>query len=477
MTSLRENDVYEVVDYNGQDTISSRWIFTEKTGGDSRIVKARLVARGFEEDSNLLELRTDSPTCSKHALRSVMVSASMFNWKINSIDIATAFLQGNKIQREVYLRPPKDVCPQDKAWRLKRCIYGLNDAPRAWYERVTEELMSLGAVRSILDNAMYMWYEGSQLVGHLVSHGDDFVYGGTDQWQEKVIGTIKRKFKISAESEGSFKYLGLNVVQTTEGISLDQSKYIEELKMIELHPDRLKEREEVLTKEERSQLKSLSGQMLWVTNQTRPDMAFETCVMSNTGKDPTVRKIVDANKAVRKIQNSNDVKVKFPPLGKPSDISIVAYGDGTHASLSDGSSQGAFIIFLHGNGKIAPMMWQSKKLKRVTKSPLASEALSLGETADAGLLIANMVKEIYKLPAIPQVRFFSDSKSLKDALYTSNTVEDMSIRVSIARMREMVNLGEISVKWVEGKRQLADVLTKKGASSEALLRVLACGEL
>ena len=73
---------------------------------------------------------------------------------------------------------------------------------------------------------------------------------------------------------------------------------------------------------------------------------------------------------------------------------------------------------------------------------------------------------------MPTIKAYADSKSLRDALHTSNSVEDLSLRVNIGRLREMINLGEISVHWVEGKKQLADVLTKRGASSENLLRVL-----
>ena len=475
LSNLLNNDVYEVVNYSGQETVSTRWVFTEKVVDEEIIVKARMVARGFEE--NLNEIRTDSPTCNKHSLRFVMVSASMFNWTVYSIDIASAFLQGKVIEREVYLRPPKDVCDPSKVWKLKRHIYGLNDAPRSWYDKVSHEFLTLGAVRSLLDPAMFMWYKDAQLIGHLVSHVDDFVYGGTVEWNAKVIDSIKSQFKISKESQGSFIYIGLSVVQTNEMITIDQSKYIENISNIDISSERAKQINEILISDEKAKLKSLSGQMLWVTNQTRPDMAFETCLMSNMGKQPTVRKIVDANKAVKKMKNSNDVKIKIHALGSPDEVAIVAFGDGTHASLPDGSSQGGYVVFLYGNDKYIPIIWQSKKLKRVTKSPLASETLALGETADAALLMAKMFQEIYKLELPPPVKCYCDCKSLTDALHTTNTVEDMSLRVNIARLREMVNLGEISVEWKEGKLQLADALTKRGASCQALLQVLNLGVL
>ena len=471
LANLKKNEVFDEIPFSNQRTISSRWVFTEKNNDGKRTVKARLVARGFEENSE--GYRTDSPTCSKHALRTVMMTASTNRWKINSIDVASAFLQGNRINREVYLRPPSDVCSKEHVWRLKRCIYGLNDAPREWYNKVTEELILLGAVRSKLDNAMFMWYnDKNEVIGHLVSHVDDFVYGGTEKWQEDVIENLKRKFSISAECHGTFKYLGLNIKQSDSGIDIDQSDYVERLQEIPITNERKLNVDEILTSNERSEMRAASGKMLWITNQTRPDMAYETCMASNLGKSPTVRKILETNKAIRKMKNSNNICVRFPNVGKMMDTDIVVFCDATHASLPDGSSQGAFIVFVRGKDKVVPILWQSKKLKRVTKSPLASETHALGEAADAALLIANLIVEIYHLDQLPKITCYTDSKSLRDALHTSNTLEDMSLRVNVARLREMVNLEEITVKWIHGNQQLADVMTKRGASADGLLRVL-----
>ena len=115
------------------------------------MVKSRLVARGFEEKSN--NARTDSPTCSRQSLRMGFVTASTMSWMIQSLDITSAFLQGNSIERNVYLKPPPEASSEGIIWKLKRSIYGLNDAPRAWYERVRSELIQLGGKASLYDEA------------------------------------------------------------------------------------------------------------------------------------------------------------------------------------------------------------------------------------------------------------------------------------------------------------------------------------
>ena len=315
--------------------------------------------------------------------------------------------------------------------------------PREWYNAVYEEFIKLGAVRSKLDNAMFMWYEGDEIIGHLCTHVDDFNFAGTKEWEEQVMGAIRSKFKISTENERAYMYLGLNINQSDEGISMDQKHYINKLQEVAVKRGRLNT--DLLTQDEKSTLRSLSGQMLWVTNQTRPDVAFDTCMMSNVGKNPIVKQLKEANKAIRKLKNSNSIKINIPNLGELDKLRVIVHGDASHAALPDGSSQGALIVFVSGNRHMVPVLWKSKKLRRVTKSPLASEILAVGEASDAGVLLSKTIMEAYKLSKPPAVICYTDSKSLIENLKSSNTVEDMSVRVEIARLREMVNLGRVNL--------------------------------
>ena len=118
------------------------------------------------------------------------------------------------------------------------------------------------------------------------------------------------------------------------------------------------------------------------------------------------------------------------------------------------------------------MSWQSKKLNRVTKSPLASEALAVNEAADAGYLISSMLAEILKLAKLPMVHCFTDSKSLVENIASTKVVSDRRLRVDVARLRQMIERREVCLHWVEGSDQIADSLTKRGASFTKLFEVL-----
>ena len=75
------NDVFEEVEDNGQDTLSVRWVITEKKKNDQSVIKAQLVARGFEENTS--DFRSDSPTCSKESLRLAMTVIAASGWTCN----------------------------------------------------------------------------------------------------------------------------------------------------------------------------------------------------------------------------------------------------------------------------------------------------------------------------------------------------------------------------------------------------------
>ena len=126
-----ENHVYDEVEYRNQSTMSVRWILTFKDTESGIIPKARLVARGFEEENeNIIK---ESPTCSKDALRILTAITAQRSWKLSTIDIKTVFLQGEKIERDIYLVLPEEA-NTDKVWKLRKCVYGLSDASLKWYD-------------------------------------------------------------------------------------------------------------------------------------------------------------------------------------------------------------------------------------------------------------------------------------------------------------------------------------------------------
>jgi Reverse transcriptase (RNA-dependent DNA polymerase) len=109
-------------------------VFTIKTREDgTKRYKARLVAHGFE-DNEKKNVTRDSPTASNSSHRKVVQVLAENQWEPTSWDFETAFLQGKPIERDVFIAAPAGYAPPNTCWRLKKPVYGLVSAPKAWVD-------------------------------------------------------------------------------------------------------------------------------------------------------------------------------------------------------------------------------------------------------------------------------------------------------------------------------------------------------
>ncbi|GAB1610627.1 hypothetical protein Ahia01_001349000 [Argonauta hians] len=338
-------------------------------------------------------------------------------------------------------------------------IENLKNASRIWYLKVKEVLESLGMKMSIYDEALFYFKVSGKLCGLIAIHVDDFLHVGNCEF-EIVINKIKQQFEISHEHDQFFNYLGLEITQTSDDITLNQFNYISKLTVLE---------KEVTKKD----FKSKIGQLAWVAGQTRPDISFDICQASvNMANESDNMKRI--NKCIKRLKSENPV-LKFVPINFRSS-KIVCFADASFANLQNGASQGGFIIFIESEGKCIPLFWQSKKLKRVVKSTLSAENMALMEGAEQCFLLKSIIKEIFNI-SLPII-VMTDSKSLKDCLSTSKTLEDKRLKVDICVVRDYDKKKEIhQVCWISTEKQLADSLTKSGANPAKLLQVLQSARL
>ena len=129
------------------------------------------------------------------------------------------------------------------------------------------------------------------------------------------------------------------------------------------------------------------------------------------------------------------------------------------------------MIFLQdADGERCPLYWQTRKIRRVVKSTLSAETLALLDCTEATVFLVNVMSRILFSKPI-KIDCYVDNKSLVDALYSSRNVDDRRLRIDIAVLQDMIERNEInSVSWVDAFYQLADCLTKRGASTVRLRR-------
>ena len=466
----KDREAYEEVEDEGQKSISVRWVIKEKEVLGEKKVKARLVARGFEEDENMDK---DSPTCSKEGLRAVLMLIEHQGWKTMSMDISGAYLQGKTMQRDVYLEPPKEY-RNGNLWKLKKTVYGLKDAAREWYLSVRDALKNIGVKECLNDSAIYYERQEGNLQGIIALHVDDFIWGGNTNFIEGTIKKLKNKFNFGKEEEGNFKFLGMQIYRNEiNELCMDQNAYVNTIDVIENITG--KDYEALNVKETRN-YRSLVGQLNWLSRQSRPDIAYEVSERSSYGKHPLKEDVKKLNKLVKKTKFT-DVKLTFPKVKDLEKSELICYSDASLGNLKDGGSQGGYIVFWKNEeNKIGTIAWRSRRLRRVAWSTLAAETLALVEAVDAAIFIKNIVKEITNKD-VP-IKCMVDNKSLERNLRSLKPVEEKGLRAYIGSIREKMTNGEIKkVEWIATNKQLANCLTKKGASSQGLINTLQGGKL
>ena len=470
LAKLREFDVYEEVPYENQECISTRWVLWYK-GAE---VRARLVARGYEE---MYSVQRDSPTVGRVVVRLFITLSAYRGWKVKITDIKSAFLQGKPMDRDVFITPPReaDVKPS-VVWKLKRCLYGLNDAARKFYQCVVSELEKLGCSQSKYDPALFYFRKDSQLCGILVSHVDDFLHAGNDVFEREVMEKLRNRFIAGKLMDADFCYIGFSVKQSAECIVLDQSKYVVEIPA--MSAERMLQKEDELTAEEYTDLRRLVGSMNWIGHGTRPDIMFDLICLSMMFNKACVDDLVKAIKIARKLRDLESY-VTFPSLC--SDISkceLWVFTDAALGNLPDGhSSTGAYVIFLvDKKHRCCPLVWKANKIKRVVRSTLAAEALSLQEGIEEAVYIDTIIHELMNVH-VP-INAYVDNQSTVDAVYSTKMVDDRRLRIDIAAIKEEIMDGTVNdLKWIPDKQQLANCMTKKGQSGLLLITVLQTGRM
>ena len=158
--SIMKNDVWEIVPRpEGKSLVTSRWLYKLKHAADGSVqkYKARFVARWFPQVKGINYDETFVSVARYTSIRGLISIAAEMGWKIHQMDVKTAFLNGI-IQEEIYIEQPQGFEIHDRethVCRLKKALYALKQAPRAWYSRIDSYLLSMGFQKSEADPNLY----------------------------------------------------------------------------------------------------------------------------------------------------------------------------------------------------------------------------------------------------------------------------------------------------------------------------------
>ncbi|KAI3810709.1 hypothetical protein L1987_20331 [Smallanthus sonchifolius] len=225
--------VWNLVDLpKGAYPIGTKWVFKCKKDDRGVMVrnKARLVVQGFNQQEGIDYTEVYAPVARLEAIRLFLAFASFKGFKVFQLDVKSAFLYG-KVKEEVYVCQPRgfeDPMNPNMVFKLDKALYGLHQAPRAWYETLSTHLLANDFVRGKIDSTLFIKKSGGDYL--LVQiYVDDIIFGSTNEGLCKDFeGVMKSKFEMSAMGELSF-FLGLQVNQKEDGFFIHQSKYVKDI--------------------------------------------------------------------------------------------------------------------------------------------------------------------------------------------------------------------------------------------------------
>nr|GEU55818.1 retrovirus-related Pol polyprotein from transposon TNT 1-94 [Tanacetum cinerariifolium] len=188
----------------GKRAIGSKWVYKNKTNEKGIVIrnKARLVAQGHTQEEGIDYEEVFTPVARLEAIRT--------------------------IKEEVYVcQPPvfKYFDYLNKVYKVVKALYGLHQAPRAWYETLANYLLENGFHRGKIDQTLFIKKKKGDILLVQVSV-DDIIFDYTNKDLCKAFEKLmKDKFQMSSMGELTF-FLGLQVKQKKDGIFINQDKYV-----------------------------------------------------------------------------------------------------------------------------------------------------------------------------------------------------------------------------------------------------------
>ncbi|GKB40599.1 putative ribonuclease H-like domain-containing protein [Tanacetum coccineum] len=313
--------VWTLVDLpHGKRAIGTKWVYRNKKDERGFVIrnKARLVAQGYTQEEGINYDEVFALVARIIAIRLFLAYASFKAFEVYLMDVKSAFLYG-KIEKEVYVcQPPGFEDPEftDRVYKVEKALYGLHQAPKAWYETLSTYLLDNGFQRGQIDKSLFIKRVKIDILLVQV-YVDDIIFGSTKKKLcTKFEKLMYKKFQMSSMVELTF-FLGLQVTQKNDGIFISQDKYVDEIlkkfgfSTVKTASTPMETLKPLLKDAEAKDVdvylyRSMIGSLMYLTS-SRPDIMFDQCkkqtVVANSTTEAEYVAAASCCRQVRWIQN------------------------------------------------------------------------------------------------------------------------------------------------------------------------------
>ncbi|KAK9114554.1 hypothetical protein Syun_021351 [Stephania yunnanensis] len=447
-------------------TIGTKWVFRNKKNEKGEIVrnKARLVAQGYNQEEGIDYEEAFAPVARLEAIRMLLAYACYNGFLLYQMDVKSAFLNGF-INEEVYVEQPpgfEDHEHPGHVYHLQKALYGLRQAPRVWYDRLSAFLLEKGFKKGTLDPTLFILIEKHDML--LVQiYVDDIIFGSSNtSLCNEFSSLMTNEFEMSMMGELTY-FLGLQIKQSKHGIFINQAKYVRDMSK-KFKFENLKacdtpssstikmDKDQVGKPIDPKLYRGMIGSLLYLT-ASRPDITFSVCLCARFQSDPKESHLKCVKRIFRYLSGTQDLGLWF---NKTKSFELRSFVDSDYAgSLVDRKSTSGFCHLL-GNSLIS---WFSKKQNSVALSTAEAEYVSAGSCCAQVLYVKQQLEDYQILVGCAEI--YCDNTSAinisKNPVLRSRTKH---IEIRHHFLRDHVQKGDVKLIHVPTEDQLADIFTK-----------------
>ena len=453
-------------------------------------LKCRLCGCGNELWGQIAD--TYSPTIAALTYACVHQIAIIDQMERCSVDVVQAYLNqpypDDKL--EIYITLPKnvaEVCGLDpkQLYRIRKYIYGLPDAGRAYYEAYSEHLISGGYERSVSDPCLFIKINGPSRV-YVWCHVDDTFVCATDAVELGIFQEhVRKKFDITVQSQVE-EYLGIKLVNDELGNCLmTQPKLIDETvreydeELITLFtrapmsPQRKKEMQsDDETPISQTEYLRLLGILNYLT-KTRPEISTACSFGATHSAHPTRGNMIELLHCLNYLKHSREQGLLLL-AGQPGrQLQLTCYVDASYLTHEDSKSHTGYCMSF---GQVGTFYSKSGKQTLVATSSTHAEMKALYSLTVDLTFVVHLCSELHRPLSLPCV-VMQDNQPVIDLLKdtSARSKRCKHFLMMIDWIREQVQEGLLVLQKVDTTDNLADVLTKiitggEFRSKAALLR-------
>lgn len=348
--------------------------------------------------------------------------------------------------------------------RLIKSIYGLKQAARVWNEQLNDILQNLGFKQSEADLCLYIKIELEGALYIVVYVNDLLIAGKTVKQIQSIAENLSQHFKL--KDLGNLNhYLGIQVERDGNFFSISQENNIDKVindarlqdakvSKVPLDTGYLKTRKDDIMPDS-NRYQQLIGALLYITVNTRPDIAASVNVLSQFNTKPSTSDWNELKRVIRYLKGTKSKRLKLNSDSKMDQL--LGYADANWAeNPSDRKSNSGYVFMLFGG----PISWCCRKQTCVSLSSTEAEYVALAEACQEAVCLIRLLKDFQHNNQLP-ITMYEDNQSCLKILETrrfSNRTKHIDVKHHY--VNALYEDGTIKFVYCPTEHMLADMMTK-----------------